>query len=130
MSVQIRLEEGTKTSSGEVSDTEKLDWDLTLEYFLGASNSRKVERPQDVYDMLNSKVPKARSKKKTTIREIRTKKHIRETTSRQGNGPVSYKKVAEDIEVELFLIDLFQISPDLSKFHGLSSLIKVLIIIV
>ncbi|KAI1000633.1 hypothetical protein K3495_g7566 [Podosphaera aphanis] len=60
--------------------------------------------------------------KKSAKRERRVVKQLREILGRIGKGPVNYKKLAEEIKVEVSLMDLFQISPDLSKeFQKLST---------
>ncbi|POS85900.1 hypothetical protein EPUL_002307 [Erysiphe pulchra] len=53
--------------------------------------------------------------KKSIRKERRIIKHLGEIFGHQGKGPVNYKKLAEEIMVEVSLMDLFQISPDLSK---------------
>ena len=49
-------------------------------------------------------------------------RNLREIVGRQGKGPINYQKLVEDIKVEVSLMDLFQMSPDLSRaFRTLST---------
>lgn len=56
---------------------------------------------------------------------MRTKIKRREIVGQQKKGPVSYKKSAVEIRVDLSLMELFKISQDLSKaFRTLSTRIN------
>ncbi|RKF83279.1 hypothetical protein GcM1_161012 [Golovinomyces cichoracearum] len=60
--------------------------------------------------------------KKANKRGRRAARQLREIVGRYGMGPVNYKKMARKIKVEISLMDLFQMSPDLSKaFRKLST---------
>ncbi|RKF61589.1 hypothetical protein GcC1_155024 [Golovinomyces cichoracearum] len=69
-----------------------------------------------IYDLQNHKVRKTEHKwARKALRQLR------EVLERLRNGPIDYKKLAEDIQVEVSLMDLFQISSDLSKAFRLLS---------
>ncbi|POS83424.1 hypothetical protein EPUL_004130, partial [Erysiphe pulchra] len=71
---------------------------------------------------LESSKPKHRNQKRSERKVIR---HLREIVGQQGKGSINYQKLAEDIKVEVSLINLFQMSPDLSKaFRSLSTRIN------
>ncbi|RKF59570.1 hypothetical protein OnM2_059080 [Erysiphe neolycopersici] len=81
---------------------------VTLDSFLNHGDPRKRGRPLNIEEPL----------KKEHEPKIR-KKEIKRC---YGMGPINYKKIAQEIKVEVSLMDLFQISPDLSKaFRNLSS---------
>ncbi|KAI0995222.1 hypothetical protein K3495_g12960, partial [Podosphaera aphanis] len=79
-----------------------------------AENARKRAR---IDDILNDE----HDFHTTTKRSSRAKKgeakiqELREIVGRRGKGPVDYRKLAEEIQVPINLLDLFQISPDLVK---------------
>ncbi|KAI0991705.1 hypothetical protein K3495_g16482, partial [Podosphaera aphanis] len=101
------------------------DKGLTLESYLNTANSKKRSRAMDIENLLNDEHA-AKVLKKSAKRERRVVKQLREIVGRMGKGPVDYKKLAEEIKVEVSLMDLFQISPDLSKeFRKLSTRVNV-----
>ncbi|KAI1001177.1 hypothetical protein K3495_g7021 [Podosphaera aphanis] len=107
-------------SRQESSIEDSLDM-LTLESNLNEGNTRKRARPMDIHNNLNEDEQEVKMKK-SSKRERRTKKPLREIVGRLGKGPVNYKNMAEDIRVNLSLMELFQISPHLSKaFRTLST---------
>ncbi|KAI1006690.1 hypothetical protein K3495_g1529 [Podosphaera aphanis] len=69
----------------------------------------------DIEDLLNDDEQSANMQKKSSRRTKRAVRQPREIVGRLGKGPVDYKKLAEEIKVEVSLMDLFQISPDMSK---------------
>ncbi|KAI0992993.1 hypothetical protein K3495_g15191, partial [Podosphaera aphanis] len=121
MSVVIGFDGEMQESRQESSIEDSLDV-LTLESNLNEGNTRKRARTMDIHDILNEDEQEVKIKKKSSKRERRTKKQLREIVGRLGKGPVNYKNMAEDIRVNLSLMELFQISPDLSKaFRTLST---------
>ncbi|KAI0994798.1 hypothetical protein K3495_g13383 [Podosphaera aphanis] len=97
------------------------DNDIHLDAFLNVGNDKKRARPLDIRDILNDDVQDTKVRK-TGKRHKRVMRQLREIVGRQGKGPVDYEKLAEDIQVHINLMELFQISPDLSKaFRALST---------
>ncbi|KAI0999003.1 hypothetical protein K3495_g9193 [Podosphaera aphanis] len=93
-----------------------------LDSFLNIGETNKRARPLDIHSLLNHDEQDPKIQKRAAKRERRAIRHLREIVGRQGKGPFDYKKLAEEIKVEVTLMDLFQISPDLSKaFRGLST---------
>ncbi|RKF60580.1 hypothetical protein OnM2_049057, partial [Erysiphe neolycopersici] len=129
MSVSIGFEEKeTLASKQDFSIKESIEDSiakLALESYLNGGNLKKRARPMDIHNILNEDERGSKVFKESNRRQRRTKKQLREIIGRQGKGPVSYKKLAEDIRVNLSLMELFQISPDLSKaFRTLSTRIN------
>ncbi|KAI0992206.1 hypothetical protein K3495_g15980, partial [Podosphaera aphanis] len=113
MSVIIGYKKDKKSSESDSEDFGEEG--LTLESYLNTSNSKKRTRPMDIDNLLNDDEQDAKMRKKNSRRARRAERQLREIVGRIGKGPVNYKKLAEDIKVEVSLMDLFQISPDLSK---------------
>lgn len=113
--VQASMKGGRRVSS---DDSQQV---ISLEAFV-ASPSRKRAR---VNDMLNSNDKRPKPKKTAKARRARSTRAVRalrEIISREGIGPINYRQLAEKIQVPINLLDLFQISPDLSKaFRKLST---------
>jgi len=67
--------------------------------------------------------PATRSKDTKRARKGEAKvRELREIIGRKGLGPVNYRTLAQQIQVPINLLDLFQISPDLAKnFKKLST---------
>ncbi|KAI1005917.1 hypothetical protein K3495_g2303 [Podosphaera aphanis] len=121
MSVLIGYDKEKKKSSD--SDIDEFGEEgLTLESYLNTSNSKKRERPMDIDNLLNDDESSAKMQKKGSKRTRRAERQLREIVGRLGKGPVNYRKLAEEIKMEVSLMDLFQISPDMSKaFRKLST---------
>ncbi|KAI6245779.1 hypothetical protein HI914_06265 [Erysiphe necator] len=76
----------------------------------------------DIEDFLNQDQPIPKSAKKAYRRGQRALQHLREIVGRSGKGPINYTKLAEEIRVNVSLLDLFQMSPELSRaFRNLST---------
>ncbi|POS82380.1 hypothetical protein EPUL_006396, partial [Erysiphe pulchra] len=122
---EVNREEGLHTSGKKVrfEDEEKK---ITLESFLNQGDMRKRARPIYIEDLLNKEEIDPKLRKRDQKRsERKVIRHLREIVGRQGKGPINYQKLAEDIKVEVSLMDLFQMSPDLSKaFRSLSTRIN------
>ncbi|POS81973.1 hypothetical protein EPUL_006544, partial [Erysiphe pulchra] len=102
------------------------DKKVTLESFLNIGDVKKRARPIHIEDLLNKEEqdPKLRKRNRRSS-EKKVIRHLREIVGRQGKGPINYQRLAEDIKVEVSLMDLFQMSPDLSKaFRALSTRIN------
>ena len=98
---------------------------ISLEAFVvGPSRKRAC-----VNDVLNSDDEHPEPKKTTKARRARGTRAVRalrEIIGREGMGPIDYKQLAEKIQVPVNLLDLFQMSPDLSKaFRKLSTQVNV-----
>ncbi|KAI0997173.1 hypothetical protein K3495_g11014 [Podosphaera aphanis] len=94
---------------------------VSLDAYLNIGDGKKRARPYEWETILNKeeKEPKIRRREKQKEKVTR---QLREIIGRQGKGPLDYKRLAEHIKVELSLMDLFQVSPDLSKaFKALST---------
>ncbi|KAI0991892.1 hypothetical protein K3495_g16295, partial [Podosphaera aphanis] len=121
MSVIIGFDDNKIRSSTPASKL-PCDEGLTLESYLNLSNQKKRPRPMNIGDVLNDDEHTAKISKNATRRKRRAEKQLREIVGRLGQGPVNYKKLAEEIKVEVSLMDLFQISPDMTKaFKKLST---------
>lgn len=95
------LNEGESASTPQFSQPE------------GAPRKRKATT---VEDLLNSdEEPPTKAAKKAHKRGQRVLRHLREIVGRFGMGPIDYKKLAESINVNISLLELFQMSPDCSK---------------
>ncbi|KAI1000227.1 hypothetical protein K3495_g7971 [Podosphaera aphanis] len=95
---------------------------IVLDAYFNEDISKKRQRPMDVENLLNKEQETAKIRKIEIKRNKRSIRQLREILGRQGKGPIDYKKIAEEIKVELSLMDLFQMSPDLSKaFRSLST---------
>jgi hypothetical protein len=97
-------------------------------FMAGPARKRQRSEPlesDDEEELRTRPPPEALPKKKPTGTAKQTKKtvrELREIAGRYGKGPISYVKLAEQIMVPISLLDLFQISPDLSKaFRKLST---------
>jgi hypothetical protein len=117
--VQTGLKNGRRTSSDGNQQV------ISLESFV-AGPSRKRAR---VDDMLNSDDENPEPKKITKARRARCTRAVgvlREIIGREGMGPIYYRQLAKKIQVPVNLLDLFQMSPDLSKaFRKLSTRVNV-----
>ncbi|POS82748.1 hypothetical protein EPUL_006197, partial [Erysiphe pulchra] len=90
-------------------------------YLNKAENPRKHGRV-DIEDLLNHDQPIPKSAKKAHRPGQRALQHFREIVGRSGKGPINYTKLAEEIRVNVSLLDLLQISPELSRaFLNLST---------
>ncbi|KAI0994823.1 hypothetical protein K3495_g13358 [Podosphaera aphanis] len=102
--------EGCRLQSNNITlgfEEREKDNDIHLDAFLNVGNDKKRARPLDTRDILNDDVQDLK---------------LHEIVGRQEKGPVDFKKLAEDIQVHITLMELFQISPDLSKaFRALST---------
>ncbi|POS81890.1 hypothetical protein EPUL_006695, partial [Erysiphe pulchra] len=95
---------------------------IALDSFLNEEDVRKRRRPIEIDDLLNKEQENIKFRKVEQKKRRRTLRQLKEILGRQGKGPIDYQKLAEDIKVEVSLMDLFQISPDLSKaFRSLST---------
>ncbi|KAI1001941.1 hypothetical protein K3495_g6268 [Podosphaera aphanis] len=77
------------------------DEGLTLESYLNLSNQKKRPRPMNIGDVLNDEEHTAKISKNATRRKRRAEKQLREIVGHLGQGPVNYKKLAEEIKVEV-----------------------------
>ncbi|RKF62142.1 hypothetical protein OnM2_035106 [Erysiphe neolycopersici] len=67
-------------------------------------------------------LPSVKVCQKVHRRGQRALKHLREIIGRSGKGPINYTKLAEEIKVNVSLLDLFQMSPELSReFRNIST---------
>ena len=129
MSVILGIERETK-EKGKHTPEKKVTFEddleetkITLQSFLNHGDIRKRARPIHIEDLLNEEEhdPKLRKKNKKQS-ERKLVRNLREIVGRQGKGPINYQKLVEDIKVEVSLMDLFQMSPDLSRaFRTLST---------
>lgn len=95
-----------------------------LNMFLNETGPYKKRARIEIEDILNAtdEEPARRAVKKARKRGQKALRHLREIVGRQGCGLIDYKKLAEEINVSVWLLDLFQMSPDLSKaFRTLST---------
>ncbi|KAI1007160.1 hypothetical protein K3495_g1061 [Podosphaera aphanis] len=95
---------------------------IALDAYLNETDQKKRPRPMDIESLINQDGNNHKFRKAEQKKARRTLRQLREIFGRQGKGPIDYKKLAEQIKVEVSLMDLFQISPDLSKaFRALST---------
>ena len=92
---------------------------MSLESYLG-DHPKKRQRVE-IEDLLNEE-------DNDPIRRVQRKrkegkpKALTEIKGRQGEGPLNYQKLAREMMVKVSLLDLYQISPDLSRaFKRLST---------
>ncbi|POS84036.1 hypothetical protein EPUL_004587, partial [Erysiphe pulchra] len=83
-------------------------------YLNEGENPRKHGRV-DTEDLLNQDQPIPKSAKKAHRRDQRALRPLCEIVGRSVKGPINYTKLAEEIRVNVSLLDLFQISPELSR---------------
>ncbi|RKF60417.1 hypothetical protein OnM2_051053 [Erysiphe neolycopersici] len=92
---------------------------VTLESYLG-EQARKRQRVE-VEDIINNDEagPARRAQRRSRIRKGQP---LAEIVGRQGKGPLNYTKLAGDMIVQVSLLDLYQMSPDLTRaFRKLST---------
>lgn len=95
---------------------------VTFESYLG-EQSRKRQRVE-VEDIINDGSGESvkRAQRKSRARKGQS---LTEIVGRQGKGPLDYSKLAEEMIVKVSLLDLYQMSPDLSRaFRKLSTRIS------
>ncbi|RKF80145.1 hypothetical protein GcM1_196026 [Golovinomyces cichoracearum] len=88
---------------------------ITLEFFLNEGDLRKRARPMNIEDFLNEEEYTPKIRNKSHKRSQKVIRHLREIVGQRGKGPIDYKRLAEEVKVELSFLDLFQLLPDLSK---------------
>ncbi|RKF61139.1 hypothetical protein GcC1_159007 [Golovinomyces cichoracearum] len=95
---------------------------VKLDAFLNIGDGRKRARPLDWDEILNREEKDMKSRKKENQKREKVAKQLREIIGRRGKSSFDYKRLVEDIKVEVSLMDLFQVSPDLSRaFKSLST---------
>lgn len=95
---------------------------VALDAFLNIGDARKRSRPMGIVDLFNNQERDLKIRKKANKRGRRTARQSRQIVGRNGMGPVNCMKMAQEIKVEISLMDLFRMSTDLSKaFRKLST---------
>ncbi|KAI0992038.1 hypothetical protein K3495_g16148, partial [Podosphaera aphanis] len=89
MSVIIGFDEERRPL--KASAKPQCDEGLTLESYLNMTSQKKRPRPMNIEDLLNDEEQTAKIQKKSTRRQRRAVKQLREIVGRQGQGPVNYK---------------------------------------
>ncbi|RKF80392.1 hypothetical protein GcM1_193012 [Golovinomyces cichoracearum] len=121
----ISGEESTGKSQENIRDRfyqAKEEQPVKLDAFLNIGDGRKRARPLDWDEILNREEKDTKSRKKENQERKKVAEQLREIIGRQGKGPFNYKRLADNIKVEVSLMDLFQVSPDLSRaFKSLST---------
>ncbi|KAI0999007.1 hypothetical protein K3495_g9188 [Podosphaera aphanis] len=95
---------------------------LKLAAYLNEGDNPRKHARVDIEDILNNDQPTLKSVKKSHRRGQKALQHLREIVGRSGKRPINYTKFAEEIRVNVSLLDLFQMSPELSRaFRNLST---------
>ncbi|KAI1000722.1 hypothetical protein K3495_g7478 [Podosphaera aphanis] len=95
---------------------------LKLATCLNETENSKKHARVDIEDILNQDQPTSKSVKRAHRRGQKALHHLREIVGRSGKGPINYAKLAEEIQVNVLLLDLFQMSPELSRaFRNLAT---------
>ncbi|KAI0996300.1 hypothetical protein K3495_g11879, partial [Podosphaera aphanis] len=116
---EITLEQLSK----EIYRDEKNGSSQSMSVVLGFDNEKTNGDDKKMKkNLINDEEQDVKMRRKANKRGRRAIRQLREIVGRYGMGPVNYKKMAQDIRVEVSLMDLFQMSPDLSKaFRKLST---------